>query len=315
MENKKQPLLSICIPIYNWADTLKICLESIIHQEWFNENDIEIVISDNASTDNIKEVLEIYKKKNPTIKYSRNHENLWYDRNLDNVLTNASWKFLWFMSCNDIFVDWALVFVMKVIENHPDVWYICVNTKWNKTKKKLTDKVTFLENWKKLFKEYWLVWWLISQNIINKNFLPHNRQQYYWNMWFHISIILEIIKDRKVILLRDEYINTQDNECRWAAWWQPLFAFIKLKNVLIHFKNSWYGTSINEYLRYHCVHLPHNILSAKAHWLKLDLVLIKLLLKEFSEYPFTLFIWFICFLVPNRLLIILKWVLIKLKFI
>ena len=77
-----QPLLSICIPTYNREKYLQECLESIIHQEGFNTEDIEIVISDNASQDNTTQLVETYKAKYPNIKYFRNVENIGAIRNV-----------------------------------------------------------------------------------------------------------------------------------------------------------------------------------------------------------------------------------------
>ena len=42
-------LVSICIPTYNSEKYIKDCLESVINQSYKN---IEIIISDNNSTDN-----------------------------------------------------------------------------------------------------------------------------------------------------------------------------------------------------------------------------------------------------------------------
>lgn len=50
------PLLSICIPTYNRSTYLRESIESIIHQSEFISGDVEIVISDNASTDNTENI-------------------------------------------------------------------------------------------------------------------------------------------------------------------------------------------------------------------------------------------------------------------
>jgi glycosyltransferase involved in cell wall biosynthesis len=81
MENKS-PLLSICIPTYNREKYLQECLESIVHQEGFNINDIEIVISDNASQDGTTKLVESFKQKYPNIQYFRNAENIGAIRNV-----------------------------------------------------------------------------------------------------------------------------------------------------------------------------------------------------------------------------------------
>ena len=60
------PLLSICIPTYNRAGILKKTLEAIVAEEVFYDgNDIEITISDNASTDETQKVAEDFVKHYP----------------------------------------------------------------------------------------------------------------------------------------------------------------------------------------------------------------------------------------------------------
>lgn len=72
---KSRPILSICIPTYNRADYLKKSLDSIVNQDEFTD-EVEIVISDNASTDSTQEIAETYCEKYKNIKYFRNEENI-----------------------------------------------------------------------------------------------------------------------------------------------------------------------------------------------------------------------------------------------
>lgn len=78
------PIISIFIPTYNRADHLKEALESIVAQPEFLETDkIEIVISDNASTDNTQEICEDFVNRFPAkIIYNRNSENLGCTNNM-----------------------------------------------------------------------------------------------------------------------------------------------------------------------------------------------------------------------------------------
>ncbi len=73
-----KPLLSICIPTYNRAPYLKELLDSIVcqfdDQEIYNQ--VEVIISDNASEDNTTEVVAEYQKKYENIRYFRNKENV-----------------------------------------------------------------------------------------------------------------------------------------------------------------------------------------------------------------------------------------------
>lgn len=88
------PILSICIPTYNRADILDRTLKSIVKEEVFRETtDIEIVISDNCSPDNTKEVVEKYLSKFPDkIKYVRQENNI-KDKNFATVLSYANGTF------------------------------------------------------------------------------------------------------------------------------------------------------------------------------------------------------------------------------
>ena len=92
IEDNHQPLLSICIPTYNRAEYLRKALENITSDPAFNES-IEIVISDNASVDNTRDVGEEYSSRYKNIRYFRNEENM-RDANFKMALHRARGKYL-----------------------------------------------------------------------------------------------------------------------------------------------------------------------------------------------------------------------------
>ena len=63
--NKERILISTIIPSYNRADTVGQTIDSILAQKV--DANIEIVIGDDCSTDNAREVLMAYKQKYPDI--------------------------------------------------------------------------------------------------------------------------------------------------------------------------------------------------------------------------------------------------------
>jgi abequosyltransferase len=107
MENKL-PLLSICIPTYNREKYLQECLESIIRQEEFNIEDIEIIISDNASQDNTKDLVHHYQTKYTNIRYYCNKENVGPLRNFMKLPDYAIGEYVWFLSDDDMMSDIAI---------------------------------------------------------------------------------------------------------------------------------------------------------------------------------------------------------------
>lgn len=70
------PLLSICIPTYNRSRYLQVSLAALIEQSESFHSDIEIVVSDNASTDNTEESMNTFRTQFSNLKYVRNTENL-----------------------------------------------------------------------------------------------------------------------------------------------------------------------------------------------------------------------------------------------
>ena len=54
------PKISVIIPIYNSEKYLEECLDSILNQTL---KDIEIIVIDDGSTDNSRQIIEGYEKK------------------------------------------------------------------------------------------------------------------------------------------------------------------------------------------------------------------------------------------------------------
>ena len=51
---------SVIIPVYNAEKTLSYCLDGILNQ---TDQDFEVILVNDGSTDNTQEVIEEYKKK------------------------------------------------------------------------------------------------------------------------------------------------------------------------------------------------------------------------------------------------------------
>ena len=67
------PSLSVILPNYNHGHYLPVCLEAMLSQSFSAS---EIIIVDDASTDNSVEVIEGFARQNPTIRLVRNEQNL-----------------------------------------------------------------------------------------------------------------------------------------------------------------------------------------------------------------------------------------------
>ncbi|MCR5866967.1 glycosyltransferase family 2 protein [Aquincola sp. J276] len=94
-----RPILSICIPTYNRAGFLRECLSSLDPAEL--DGSVEVVVSDNASTDTTLAVLDEFKAALP-LRYFVQSENLGPDRNFDAVVASAQGEYCWLLGSDDV---------------------------------------------------------------------------------------------------------------------------------------------------------------------------------------------------------------------
>src|SRR5579864_6892264 len=104
--------LSICIPTYNRANLIGATLDSILAQI---TDECEIVISDNASTDNTEEVVAAYASRCARIRYNRNGTNIGSDRNHDRAVQLSFGEYCWLMADDDVMKHGAIEAVLNKI--------------------------------------------------------------------------------------------------------------------------------------------------------------------------------------------------------
>jgi len=97
MNNK---LVSICIPTYNAGDFIEETLKSIVNQTYKN---IEIIIGDNASSDNTYDIIQKFQKKDSRIKYYKNEINLGYSTNCNKLISIAKGDYVAIYHSDDIY--------------------------------------------------------------------------------------------------------------------------------------------------------------------------------------------------------------------
>jgi len=142
-------LLSIFIPTYNRANLLAETLESIVSQ--ISNNFIEIVISDNGSTDNTKEIVDLYRQKYKNIRYYKNEPSIHMDLNHLKVLEYVDTKYCLMLGDDDVLVAEGYERIIESIEN--DNYDFIVLSSENDSNIKF-DNVE-LSNKKAAFLQYW----------------------------------------------------------------------------------------------------------------------------------------------------------------
>ena len=111
--------ISICIPTFNRAPELAQLLDSIAAQRGHGL-DVEVVISDNASTDGTDALVE-QRSAALSIVYRRQPTNVGFDRNLLSAVAIASGEFCWLFGSDDILEAGALRSLEELLLTHPSL--------------------------------------------------------------------------------------------------------------------------------------------------------------------------------------------------
>ena len=98
--NNITPLVSICIPTYNGAKFIKETLDTAVNQTYTN---IEIIITDDNSSDDTVAICKEYAKKDNRIKVFENPKNLGLVGNWCESIEKASSKWVKFLFQDDLF--------------------------------------------------------------------------------------------------------------------------------------------------------------------------------------------------------------------
>ena len=94
----KPPLISVGVPAYNSAATLGSTIEGLLAQSF---GDFELIVSDNASTDGTRDVVEEYKLRDSRIRYERHPVNIGANANYSHVVRCARGQFFKWSSSSD----------------------------------------------------------------------------------------------------------------------------------------------------------------------------------------------------------------------
>src|SRR5664279_2820781 len=111
-----QMRLTIAIPTYNRAAYLDLCLYHICRQIQKYETSIEILISDNDSSDNTGDIVQKYISDGYPITYHRNKDNIGSDRNFIQCFRLAKGKYVLIMGDDDILLERAIETILNIIE-------------------------------------------------------------------------------------------------------------------------------------------------------------------------------------------------------
>lgn len=147
-------LLTIAIPTYNRSKILNEALKKIIPQIKESKYRVELIVSDNCSPDDTKDIVE----KNNTcndIRYIRNEKNLGMDGNFVQCFKLARGKYVWVLGDDDHLVPNSLDLILDELSkntefglihlhNEPTKENVIIYTKCNEFISDISFWITFI---------------------------------------------------------------------------------------------------------------------------------------------------------------------------
>lgn len=109
------PLLTIAIPTYNRAADLDACLARIAGQPGVG-GEVELLVSDNCSTDATEAVVKSWQAKGAKITYLRNAQNIGPDNNFVQCYKAASGRYFWLLGDDDMILDGAIPRITGILK-------------------------------------------------------------------------------------------------------------------------------------------------------------------------------------------------------
>jgi len=110
---KKIPLVSIGMPVFNGEGCIRKALDSLLAQTF---TEFELIISDNSSTDGTEEICQRYSLKDGRVRYIRQTRNIGANANFELVLDEARGKYFMWAAADDVrspdYIELNLKFLM-----------------------------------------------------------------------------------------------------------------------------------------------------------------------------------------------------------
>jgi glycosyltransferase involved in cell wall biosynthesis len=118
VEKDEGALVSIGLPVYNGERYLATAIESVLDQSYRN---LELIISDNASTDGTEAICRRYAAQDRRIHYRRNDENIGAAANYNATFDEARGRYFKWLAHDDAMRPEFIERCVDVLESDPSI--------------------------------------------------------------------------------------------------------------------------------------------------------------------------------------------------
>lgn len=195
--------------------------------------DVEILVSDNASTDNTAEIIKSFQKNNLDIqmKYNFNNYNLGYDENVNKLFQLASGDYVMTLSDDDGIEPNAIFTICDILESNYGVKIVYIANSFydcNLEKELYIDDPFFKNIGESRYFQSAQDLFLASREVFGgisglcierKSWIETNVEKYFGTNWIHLGATLNILRHADIFVITEPIIKYRmDNkEFRWSS--------------------------------------------------------------------------------------------------
>ncbi|MBS3947289.1 MAG: glycosyltransferase [Firmicutes bacterium] len=284
--------LSIAIPTYNGVQAIRETLDSIVSQL---EEGVEIVVSDNASTDGTAEIIREYQAMYPLIRYFCNDENVGADRNFDLAVRRAKGEYVWLFSDDDKIAAGGIRKVMSVLQAHSDLAVVFINyaVYSSDLRKCLKERVLekkndlYCENADRFLAVVKIAPVFVSSNVIRRALWEQTNSEFYIGTnWIHYGTMLSLLPGHPSYYVSFPYVLLRSGGLRWKRDGIQLIYGCELIKIIRECPKLGYSThSTREALNVMLHSLPMTIIGCKLEGLSVTRLLLGKIVKHYAHYP------------------------------
>ena len=135
MASTSLPSISVVVPNYNHAKYLECSLAAILQQ---SVPPLEVIVLDDASTDNSVEVIRRFAAQHPVVRLVQNEKNLGVMPNINKGIGLSRGEYIYVASADDEIVPGLFEKSLRLLAQYPQAAFCCAITEWREVASGLT---------------------------------------------------------------------------------------------------------------------------------------------------------------------------------
>lgn len=280
MDNTFNPnrdkILTIAIPTYNRASILKIALQKLIPQYLEFADEVELIITDNCSTDDTSSVINDFVNKYnlENVIFHQQTYNSGYYGNFRKCRELSNGKYFWLLSDNDHITSNTLAKILDIIRSENNTAFVYLHNQVKRNKCNSIEIIDF-RSIKHQHENFSLM--LISSIVVrnNKNNDDYIFETYKNNLFLGFLFLAESLRDsQKVVVMRGFHFDSYPSKVTFnifEAWINHIddcIQYMIINNIIDEVTKNYIVTGYLKRVVYY--HVYYYIVKGNLYNMKFD---------------------------------------------